>query len=110
MKKENQKIKLIVQRKSKENNWKKIGVYSSLDYKKVGIYIENICNELKDKNEMDFEIISEKDKVDIIQLSKCDAVILVEKYTETKYKKFIELVKMMKDLDVEVLGVIIVHY
>lgn len=106
MKDENQKIKLILQKKVKGNTGRKIAIWSSLKSREIQKNIDNIYNQLKDEKLENIEFVPLTEELDIKKLAACDMVVLVEKYQYTKYKDFTEMVEMLHGLEIEILGVV----
>ncbi len=106
MKFENQKTKLIIQKKIEEKECKKIAICSSIRTKTFYNYIKKIRQELENENFTQVTFFIENEENNLKYLLGCDAVILVEKYTETRYKEFNEMTEMLREMCLPILGVI----
>ena len=106
---ENKKTAYNIIEICKKNNWKKIGVVSSTSYKKDKV-VAILSRSLKKAGETGIsftEIEPLKIYADAIyKIQDCDAVVLAEKYNYTKFSDFEDMLQILKEYNINIVGVV----
>lgn len=106
---ENKRVLYNLQEICEKKEWKNIAVLSSTKFKKDNVV--KILKETAKKIGMEgytfHEIPPLSVRADAVKkIQKYDAVLLAEKYNYTKYSEFEETLRLLKECQVNVLGVV----
>lgn len=108
-KEENKRILYSLHEICKRNSWKHIGVLSSTKLKKDIIVktLQKTAEELGMEEYTFHELEPLFLRADVIhKIHQYDAVLLAEKYNYTKYSEFEETLKLLKEYQINVIGVV----
>lgn len=106
---ENKKTALNLVEICKKNNWKKIGIVSSTAYKtdRMNAILMHFVKKTGETGIVFEQIEPLKVYADaILKAKECDAVILAERYNYTKFTEFEEMLRMLKEYKINIVGVV----
>lgn len=106
---ENKRVLYNLQEICQKNNWKNIGVLSSTKFKKDDVVktLKATAKELGMEGYTFHELAPLSVRADVVkEIQKYDAVLLAEKYNYTKYSEFEETLRLLKECQVNIVGVV----